>query len=104
MGRSAAGEELAGAHAAGQSLEGCRIMRQKRKRGGDKEKEYFKSLFLCELNSTVSPICSTRCAAIKSQVNIFLVIMWERLCLGSKKMCSAAINTNTNKAHTLGKL
>lgn len=27
MGRGAAGEELAGAHAAGESLEGCRLMR-----------------------------------------------------------------------------
>lgn len=38
MGRSAAGEELAGAHAAGERLKGCRFMRQDRKRGRNEEK------------------------------------------------------------------
>lgn len=46
MGRSAAGEELAGADAAGESLEGCGFMRQDRKRGrnGEKPNKGYKAI------------------------------------------------------------
>lgn len=102
MGRSAAGEELAGAHAAGESLKRCRFMRQDRKRGRNliKDIKKFKTLFLHELNGTAGTICGTRCAAFKNRVNIFLVIMCERLwlCFVSTKSCAAAINTNTDKS------
>lgn len=72
VGRSAAGEELAGADAAGESLEGCGFMRQDRKRGRNREKpnKGYKAIqnsisAWAQQASTAGTIYNTRWVAFK---------------------------------------